>query len=54
MNPTDFITCEIFFNGKSYGHATWCPHCQKGFSNDDNKKICPHCGAEIKNEAAPQ
>lgn len=50
MNYNNFITCEIHYNGKSYGKATWCPNCQRGFSNDDNKTKCPHCGTEIKRE----
>ena len=50
MKPTDPITCEIIYNGKSLGLATWCPRCQKGFANDDHKTECPHCGAEIKDE----
>ena len=44
MNPTDFITCELFYKEESYGHVTWCPYCQNGFSNDDNKTKCPIVG----------
>ena len=51
---TDFITCEIHYNGKSLGLATWCPYCGRGFNNDDNKTNCPHCGAPIGEEYKPE
>jgi Zn finger protein HypA/HybF involved in hydrogenase expression len=50
MKPTDFITAEIHYNGKSYGIATWCPNCQRGFNNDEHKTECPHCGKKIEEE----
>lgn len=54
MNPIEFITCEILYNGESLGLATWCPYCKKGFPNDDNKRKCPYCKKEIKSETTPK
>lgn len=47
---SEFVTCEITYNGKSCGLSTWCPYCGQGFDNDDNKTNCPHCGAKIKED----
>ena len=38
----EFLTFEVIYKGKSYGDATWCPLCQKGFNG--SAKHCPHCG----------